>query len=262
MKAVRLRAPLSFADGDRIIAAASAGDAARVVTLRGVALAAVHLRTGLRPKWIAALRWEAVTDSIASAYDEVESAWLETDRGPRPIAFHKAASVALAELWVAEGRPSTGAVFVGSRRPRAALTDRGIADLLAGWVNDAGFPHLDRRHMRAPFAGGCWPSRAGMSFACATPSVTSGFETSASSSWDWRKRRPRFRARRSSCLNPERILGGRAPRLRSRGRCSCSQPCFDAGGRRLRLAPRPPPASEARPGISPQSKPKNHGPGA
>ena len=90
--------------------------------------------------------------SIASAYDEVESAWLETDRGPRPIAFHKAASVALAELWVAEGRPFTGAVFVGSRRPRAALTDRGIADLLAGWVNDAGFPHLDRRHMRAPFA--------------------------------------------------------------------------------------------------------------
>ena len=46
MKAVRLRAPLSFADGDRIIAAASAGDAARVVTLTKRSSDLLNLRKG------------------------------------------------------------------------------------------------------------------------------------------------------------------------------------------------------------------------
>ena len=151
-KAVRPRPPCSFDDGDRIITTAAVGEGLPGVRLRDVGLAALHLRTGLKPKWIAALRWDEVTEFTAPAGNEVESIWLETDRGPKLIVFHGTAIKALSELWVAEGRPATGPVFVRSRRPRTALTDRGITEVLARSVERAGFPPLDRRHMRAPFA--------------------------------------------------------------------------------------------------------------
>lgn len=149
VKEVRLRPPLDWADGDRIIDAID--DECSTYPARDRAMLAVLLRSGQTPGEAVELDWEFVLPLFGSDV-EIGYILIEARMGEKRLAIHETARVALAELWRAEGEPITGPVFVSSRQPRSRLSTNHVSDIVREVVVHAGYPPIDRRQLRVPFA--------------------------------------------------------------------------------------------------------------
>lgn len=68
-KHVRARVPLSWDDGDRLLEAAAPTGAVAITELRDRALVAFHVRSGLPPRLVRALRWEHLAAHLATERD-------------------------------------------------------------------------------------------------------------------------------------------------------------------------------------------------
>lgn len=151
-KLTRDRVPLDWVDGERLIEAAGERDGASYRPRRDRALLALHTRSGIPAGAIRTLEWSPGLIALFGSSWLVQEFWLDIGAGPKPFAIHRTALTELDALWHAGGSPLAGPVFTTSSRPRVVLSDRQTADLVRDAIRGAGYPPIDRRHLRGPFA--------------------------------------------------------------------------------------------------------------
>ena len=143
--------PLTWMNGEAIIACAEELGGESRTASRDAAMLAVFLRSGLPAYAVRELRWEDIVPALVTD-DEVSWVVVRGMSGGRRFAIHAVALRALRALRATVGNPEAGRVFCSVRGSRQPLSDQAVAYTVRRAVQAAGLPACDRRHLRRQFA--------------------------------------------------------------------------------------------------------------